>query len=86
LLVGVVQSKTLAERILVRPVVLGEVLVHDRDAGRGDGILGAKIPSREKRDGHGVEVVLVHHRRQDRDVVLPHRELEPFRLDRHRAD
>ena len=42
-LLGVVQSKALAERILIRPVVLGELLVDDGDARRVDGILDAEV-------------------------------------------
>ena len=55
------------------------MLVHDRDARRVDGVLDAEVAALDHRDSHRLEIVFVHHRRQNRDVVLAGRELKPFR-------
>ena len=41
-------AKALADRILIRPVVLRELLVHDRDARRVDVVVDAEVAALEE--------------------------------------
>ena len=81
---AVVQTKTLADRILPGPVALRDHLVHDGDLRRAGGIGRAEPASFENRQPDRVEVVLVHDRSRDGRAVLARRELEAFRNDRDR--